>query len=207
MILRHWKVLALLAVVLVLGVSWCAESRHADAMMEKVEEAERRADVWRGRAVADSLALIELRARAARADTVVKLRVDTFEVRVKEYLALPDTASVETVRAVADSTISACRSALSACAIARSADADVAFGLEVVNADLRGEVASLREANAALKEASQPSSIIPDIVLVGGGCALGYALEGLRGCGKGAGGGLVVVVGYRGVRSLLESVR
>ena len=203
---RHWLPLALLGAVLFLGVRFWAEARRADVLDARVEQAESSANRWRGRAVADSLALIEARARAADADTIYVATVDTFRAVDSVWLALPDTASVETVRAVADTTITVCRNALNACAIARAADARVILGLETVATDLRGEIQSLRAANEALKEQTEPASILPTIGLVVLGGGAGYALDGLQGAALGVGLGLTADIGYRGIRSLLESL-
>lgn len=216
MIRRHWPTLA---VLLVLGALY-ADARCSDipalraevrAAKEAAADADAESDRWE--AIADSAqARAEVlsdstEAAHARADSLDALTPTV----VTRWRTLPDTASVATVRAAADSTIAHLTDVAEHWREAFVARTDE---LGAVRAQLaatenerdaqRRRAENLQRAVAGLEDQlSPPSPWWSTGVLVAGGGAIGYGVGGLRGAAIGAAGGLAASVVWHGLDDLV----
>lgn len=181
-------------VIALLWVGYCGEAQKADA---NAAEAERlRTDVALANARADRA---EREADSVRVETIIQ--IDTARVTITRWRERTDTLTVTEVIALADTTIAACERALGGCEIALQAGR-VALTARTEERDALADYTAHLEARLG-----ESPPIWPTLVLVGGGAAVGGALDGSGGALVGAGIGLGVDVGRRGIVSLTASLR
>jgi hypothetical protein len=185
--------LAVAIAILAVGQS-CGAGKRAD-----MAEARERAHLT-AIAVANHRAN-EAIARADSLANVTQVRIDTARVTITRWRERTDTLTVPQIIALADTTIAACEAALDGCEQTIAAK-DRALELRTAERD------AMEDYNAHLRlRVMTPEPWWPTLVTVGVASGVGYAADGLGGAVVGAGIGLGLDIGRRGVVSLHRSIR